>query len=609
MKIARRFAIDTLESRRLLATVSWDNGGDGTTWDDPRNWSGNVVPAAADDVTISNIPAVVTSGSAKRVASLSLINSTLTLGSDLTGLSNLSLTDSTLRVGTSASGAADVQAYFLAMSNVSRIEGQTGSTLWTSLISAFGSGGSVIDLPMSVIEIEVSGGDLRLNQCANLVDGVLTTSREWYVSGRLEMNGGAPILINRGSLSLSGAMAHVAGLENLTRNEGGLSFTNHTAHFTGSLTNAGTLAFGGRTTADPLFMQVDGTFTASERLSLNFIQDGSSASDEPAVIQAGSVAGQFHEVLLSGSNVIASVTPSYDPQAIRLHLAPKAPPTPALFIGDSSGVYPSQGISINQTTPRARIETRDAGTVQVLIDGDVVSTFTSTARQSAYQSVTLPALTPGLHRLTAQLIDAQGVTSTASASYQFTVDLTPPVFVSSVFQYQSQQQVSFTFNERIDYLPGQRFVVRNEAGEPVEIPGATTSLSGNNVNVQFSRTTPLPDGNWTVQLLATGFADAAGNPLTDDPSQAFYVLAGDANRDRIVDFSDLLIAAQNYGRTGRTFSQGNFNYDSSGRVNFDDLLLLAQRYGRYLAPAASPMTALSQRGRRADGAAGLVDSI
>lgn len=596
----KRMQFGTLESRRLLASISWDGGGGDGLWNNALNWSGNAVPVAADDVTISNAPAVIASGSAKQVASLSLINSTLTLGVNLTAF-NLNLTDSTLRAGTSVSGPVDVQAHFLAMSNVALIEGQTGSTLWSSLISAFGSGGSVIDLPISVIEIEVSGGDLRINQCANLVDGVLTNSRSWYVSGRLEMNGGAPILINRGSLSLNGPAAHIVGLEQLTRNEGGLSFTNHTAHFTGSLTNAGGLGFSGRTTAEPLFMQVDGTFTASERLSVNFIQDGSSASDEPVVIQAGSVAGQFHEVLLSGSNVIASVTPSYDPQAIRLHLAPKAPPIPALFIGDSDGVYPIQGVSINQTTPRARIETRDAGTVQVLIDEVVVSTYTSTARESAYQTVELPVLAPGLHRLTAQLIDAQGIVSPASSSYLFTVDLTPPVFASSVFQYQSQQVVSFTFDESIDYLPGPRFVVRNEAGDVVNIPGATVSLSSNTVNVQFSRTASLPDGNWTVQLLATGFADAAGNPLTSDLSQGFYVLAGDANRDRVVDFTDLLITAQNYGRTGRNFSQGNFSYDSSGRVNFDDLLILSQRYGTSVVPPSNMSQGPAKRERLVDG--------
>jgi hypothetical protein len=49
-------AAQRLEPRRLLATVAWDGGGDGTNWFDARNWSGDAVPTAADDVVI-DVPA------------------------------------------------------------------------------------------------------------------------------------------------------------------------------------------------------------------------------------------------------------------------------------------------------------------------------------------------------------------------------------------------------------------------------------------------------------------------------------------------------------------------------------------------------------------------
>lgn len=57
-------------------------------------------------------------------------------------------------------------------------------------------------------------------------------------------------------------------------------------------------------------------------------------------------------------------------------------------------------------------------------------------------------------------------------------------------------------------------------------------------------------------------------------------LAGDANPDRVIDFSDLLIIAQNYGGEGATFRQGDFNYDH--KVDFDDLLIVAKGYGQSL---------------------------
>src|SRR5262245_12405228 len=43
--------LEELEPRHMLA-VSWDGGGDGTSWRDAANWSGNVLPTSADDVVI-----------------------------------------------------------------------------------------------------------------------------------------------------------------------------------------------------------------------------------------------------------------------------------------------------------------------------------------------------------------------------------------------------------------------------------------------------------------------------------------------------------------------------------------------------------------------------
>lgn len=51
---------------------------------------------------------------------------------------------------------------------------------------------------------------------------------------------------------------------------------------------------------------------------------------------------------------------------------------------------------------------------------------------------------------------------------------------------------------------------------------------------------------------------------------------GDTNGDRLVNFDDLLVLAQNYDQTGKEWAQGDFT--DEGTVGFDDLLLLAQHY-------------------------------
>jgi probable HAF family extracellular repeat protein len=56
-------------------------------------------------------------------------------------------------------------------------------------------------------------------------------------------------------------------------------------------------------------------------------------------------------------------------------------------------------------------------------------------------------------------------------------------------------------------------------------------------------------------------------------------LPGDANRDRRVNFDDLLVLAANYNRpAGATWSEGDFTLD--GAVNFNDLLQLAANYNQ-----------------------------
>ena len=91
---------------------------------------------------------------------------------------------------------------------------------------------------------------------------------------------------------------------------------------------------------------------------------------------------------------------------------------------------------------------------------------------------------------------------------------------------------------------------------------------------------PLPDGNYRL-ILPTGAVanmslEASPSPTTID----FHILAADANRDRRVDFNDLLILAAHFNQTGRTFTQGNFDDSPDGRVDFNDLLILASRFNK-----------------------------
>jgi hypothetical protein len=77
-----------------------------------------------------------------------------------------------------------------------------------------------------------------------------------------------------------------------------------------------------------------------------------------------------------------------------------------------------------------------------------------------------------------------------------------------------------------------------------------------------------------------GYADSADKVvkgLADKTVLVKYALYGDANLDGRVNFADLLLLAQGYGKDDANWDQGDFNYDR--KVTFDDLLRLAQNYG------------------------------
>jgi hypothetical protein len=108
----------------------------------------------------------------------------------------------------------------------------------------------------------------------------------------------------------------------------------------------------------------------------------------------------------------------------------------------------------------------------------------------------------------------------------------------------------------------------------------------------------LPDGNYRLRVAAANLTDAAGNPLDQDLSHDFFVLAGDANRDRVVNLRDFNALASNFGKSGRLFSQGDFNYD--GQVTLADFNILANRFGQGVAPAGSSSFARGLENRSDD---------
>ena len=133
---------EPLEPRILLSTVTWDGGGDGTSWGDARNWDNDILPTVSDDVFISTAGPVITHSqnvdtinSLHSIRTLTLSGGSLSIAatSEITG--GLNLTNATL------TGAGEVTL--------------GGSSTWTG--GTMSATGKTVIAPGATIDLSGAG--------------------------------------------------------------------------------------------------------------------------------------------------------------------------------------------------------------------------------------------------------------------------------------------------------------------------------------------------------------------------------------------------------------------------------------------------------------------
>src|SRR5437762_389999 len=179
--------------------------------------------------------------------------------------------------------------------------------------------------------------------------------------------------------------------------------------------------------------------------------------------------------------------------------------------------------------------------------------------------------------------------------------LSAPAFVYNEPKptFGTSQRLRVSFNEYVgDSLTNTDLTLVNQTTTQT-VPPANISLqydaSTNTASFSFPGYADaggvLPDGNYHATIAAAAVTDVSGNALSSPLSFDFFVLGGDANRDRTVDTVDFNYLAANFGGTGKIFSQADFNYD--GIVNTSDFSILASKFGKTL--CGSPTAGIASR--------------
>lgn len=234
-----------------------------------------------------------------------------------------------------------------------------------------------------------------------------------------------------------------------------------------------------------------------------------------------------------------------------------------------------------------RQEQPDVFATRVAIDGTVLDPGGFAVAATARPEDSMTAVSGGGHTF---FVYRQFRYEKPYASYRITTrlldDVTAPArSAEPVFNPDGPaQELGMAFWERLYGVTARDLVIRNlttgqtldrAAMSVAERVGAGGTWAYDWINAGGA----FPDGNYTATLPAGSVLDKAGNPLADDLTFSFFVLAGDANRDRTVNIGDFAILATHFNQAG-TFSQGDFNY--SGAVEIGDFAILASRFNTTL---------------------------
>jgi hypothetical protein len=270
------------------------------------------------------------------------------------------------------------------------------------------------------------------------------------------------------------------------------------------------------------------------------------------------------------------------------------PVAPDLDPAKDSGFSPSDNITnFNNSTGVKALSftvggTSAGATVTIYADGNPIGSAVAGGSSTTVLTNGALALADGSHLFTATQTEPFKLPSSSSSNLSVRIDTTAPTASPLAFSYETTQLLYYTFSESMNPAFSSSSIVVTDVTGGFDVN--TTGVFG----IQSLRGTfmfpdgILPNGNYQATLNGPMITDLAGNSLASSPTETFFFVNADANRDRTVNALDFNALATNFGLVGGTFSQGNFNYD--GGVNTLDFNVLAAGFGTSL-PA--PATALS----------------
>ncbi len=236
----------------------------------------------------------------------------------------------------------------------------------------------------------------------------------------------------------------------------------------------------------------------------------------------------------------------------------------------------------------------NGATINLYSDGTLIGSAVTSGGIVTVTTNGVATLLDGTHQITARQVESGLSSSADSTSLAVTVDTVAPTLSTSAFNYDTQQNVEFTFSEDVSnsIAPGDLALHNNTTNTDVN----SSNFAATGATTTGTFTFPglgnvLPSGNYTATLTSANVQDKAGNSLPSDAALNFYFQAGDGNHNGAVEIGDFNLLAANFGKSGQTFTQGNYDYSGDGAITIDDFNILAANFGKSVSttPPAAPV--------------------
>ena len=287
---------------------------------------------------------------------------------------------------------------------------------------------------------------------------------------------------------------------------------------------------------------------------------------------------------LEASSRIAGAVP---PQMMDTGAIPAGATNQAVVNDSFSGPIQVGGLAIGSGTVNVNASSGE-GNIQLFSQTSVTSTVATvavltTVEAKSSDSLQIVQLAGGHGQLSAlyfpTMLGAGGTITGSGTTWSGTIRLT-----ATIEDFAADGSLRASFTLAADSTNGTNGPVSHDTG-PVAIPVQLNDTL--TMNVDETLQTSASAARAATTTVTGDFSErnhmylvplSSGLAFNSASGHSYLPLAGDANVDGKVDFSDLLTLAQNYGATGATWAQGDFNAD--GTVDFGDLLALAQNYGQ-----------------------------